>query len=268
MPLRVIAAAQATGRQVFAVVVEGWAEPADFSHVPHVVVRVGAGGYAIEQFRAHGVRQIVMCGRAQRPSLMAIRPDAGMARMLLRVGIAAWQGDDGLLKAVVRILEEDGFEVVPSQAIVRDILPEPGLLGATAPEELARGDIRRGIAVVRALGAVDVGQCAVVQQGLVLGVEAIEGTDALLARCAGLRREGPGGVLVKLVKPGQDRRVDLPTIGPVTVAGAAAAGLVGIAIEARGTIVVDRPATVAAADAAGLFLLALDPDDFLKETTP
>ncbi len=268
MPLRVIAAAQAAGRQVFAVVVEGWAEPADFSHVPHVVVRVGAGGYAIEQFRAHGVRQIVMCGRAQRPSLMAIRPDAGMARMLVRVGIAAWQGDDGLLKAVVRILEEDGFEVVPSQAIVRDILPEPGLLGATAPGELARGDIRRGIAVVRALGAADVGQCAVVQQGLVLGVEAIEGTDALLARCAGLRREGPGGVLVKLVKPGQDRRVDLPTIGPVTVAGAAGAGLVGIAIEARGTIVVDRPATVAAADAAGLFLLALDPDEFLKETTP
>jgi UDP-2,3-diacylglucosamine hydrolase len=266
MPLRVIAAAQAAGRQVFAVVVEGWAEPADFSHVPHVVVRVGAGGYAIEQFRAHGVRQIVMCGRAQRPSLMAIRPDAGMARMLVRVGIAAWQGDDGLLKAVVRILEEDGFEVVPSQAIVRDILPEPGLLGATAPGELARGDIRRGIAVVRALGAADVGQCAVVQQGLVLGVEAIEGTDALLARCAGLRREGPGGVLVKLVKPGQDRRVDLPTIGPVTVAGAAAAGLVGIAIEARGTIVVDRPATVAAADAAGLFLIALDPDEFLKET--
>ncbi|CAA9224929.1 MAG: UDP-2,3-diacylglucosamine pyrophosphatase [uncultured Craurococcus sp.] len=268
MPLRVIAAAQAAGRQVFAVVVEGWADPADFRHVPHIIVRVGAGGHAIEQFRAHGVRQIVMCGRAQRPSLMAIRPDVGMARMLLRVGIAAWQGDDGLLKAVVRILEEDGFEVVPSQAIVRDILPEPGLLGAAAPQALARGDIRRGIAVVRALGAVDVGQCAVVQQGLVLGVEAIEGTDALLARCAGLRREGPGGVLVKLVKPGQDRRVDLPTIGPVTVAGAAAAGLVGIAIEARGTIVVDRPATVAAADAAGLFLLALDPDEFLKETTP
>ena len=266
MPLRVIAAARAMGREVFAVVVEGWAEPADFRAVPHVVVRVGAGGHAIEQFRAHGVRQIVMCGRAQRPSLMAIRPDAGMARMLFRVGVAAWQGDDGLLKAVVRILEEDGFEVVPSQAIVRDILPEPGLLSAAAPDALAEADIRRGIAVVRALGAVDVGQCAVVQQGLVLGVEAIEGTDALLARCAGLRREGPGGVLVKLVKPGQDRRVDLPTIGPVTVEGAAAAGLAGIAIEAAGTIVVDREATVAAADAAGLFLLALRPDEWLNQT--
>ena len=269
MPHRVIAAARASGREVFVVVVEGWADPADFAGVPHITVRVGAGGHAMEQFRAHGVRQIVMCGRASRPSFTAIFPDAGMAKMLLRVGRAAWQGDDGLLKAVVRILEEDGYEVVPSQAIVRDILPEAGQLGAHAPEERAREDIRRGIAVVRALGQVDVGQCAVVQQGLVLGVEAIEGTDALLARCAGLRREGPGGVLVKLVKPGQDRRVDLPTIGPVTIEGAAAAGLAGIAIEAGGTIVVDRPATVAAADVAGLFLIALGAAELQStETTP
>jgi DUF1009 family protein len=191
-----------------------------------------------------------------------------MLRMLARVGVAAWQGDDGLLKAVVRILEEDGFEVVPSQAIVQDALPPPGLLGSHAPGPEARRDIARGIAVVRALGVVDVGQCAVVQQGLVLGVEAIEGTDALLARCALLRREGPGGVLVKLVKPGQDRRVDLPTIGPVTVANALAAGLAGIAIEADGTIVVDRPATIAAADRGGLFLLAFRPDSFTEETAP
>ena len=269
MPLRVIAAARAAGREVFAVVVDGWGDPGDFAAIPHIVVRVGAGGHAVEQFRARGVRQIVMCGRAQRPSLAAIRPDVGMARMLLRLGKAMFQGDDGLLKATVRVLEEDGFEVVPSQAIVRDILPEPGLLGSIAPDDRAREDIRRGIAVVRALGGVDVGQCAVVQQGLVLGVEAIEGTDALLARCAGLRREGSGGVLVKLVKPGQDRRVDLPTIGPVTVAGAATAGLAGIAIEAGGTIVVDRPATVAAADAAGLFLIALGAAELQStETTP
>jgi len=109
----------------------------------------------------------------------------------------------------------------------------------------------------------------VVQQGLVLGVEAIEGTDALLDRCATLRREGPGGVLVKLLKPGQDRRVDLPTIGPVTIEHAARAGLAGIAIEAAGTIVVDRATTVAAAEAAGLFLVAITPDEFQPaETTP
>jgi DUF1009 family protein len=268
VPLQVAAAAQAAGRDVFTVVIEGWADPADYRHLPHLAIRLGAAGQAIEVLRARGIRQLVMCGAAKRPSFLSIRPDAGMARLLLKIGRAAWQGDDGLLKAVVRVLEEEGFEILPAQAILRDILPKAGRLGAVAPEAMALEDIRRGIAVVQALGAVDVGQGAVVQQGLVLGVEAIEGTDALLARCAGLRREGPGGVLVKLVKPGQDRRLDLPTVGPATIAGAAAAGLAGIAIEAGGTILVDRAATIAAADAAGLFLLAIRPDEFLKETAP
>ena len=268
VPLQVAAAARASGRDVFAVVIEGWADPADYAHLPHLAIRLGAAGEAIEALRARGIRQLVMCGTAKRPSFLSIRPDAGMARLLVKIGRAAWQGDDGLLKAVVRVLEGEGFEILPAQAILQGILPEAGRLGALAPEVQALEDIRRGVAVVRALGAVDVGQGAVVQQGLVLGVEAIEGTDALLARCAGLRREGPGGVLVKLVKPGQDRRVDLPTVGPATIAGAAAAGLAGIAIEAGGTILVDRAATIAAADAAGLFLVAIRPDDYLKETTP
>lgn len=268
VPLQVAAAARASGRDIFAVVIEGWADPTDYAHLPHLVIRLGAVGEAIEALRARGIRQLVMCGTAKRPSFLSIRPDAGMARLLVKIGRAAWQGDDGLLKAVVRVLEEEGFEIIPAQAILNGVLPEAGQLGALAPEAQAQEDIRRGIAVVRALGAVDVGQGAVVQQGLVLGVEAIEGTDALLARCAGLRREGPGGVLVKLVKPGQDRRVDLPTVGPATIAGAAAAGLAGIAIEAGGTILVDRAATIAAADAAGLFLVAIRPEDILKETMP
>jgi len=116
---------------------------------------------------------------------------------------------------------------------------------------------------------VDVGQAVVVQQGLVLGVEAIEGTQALLERCRDLRREGPGGVLVKMPKPGQSRLADLPTIGPATVHAAAAAGLRGLAIEGNGTIVIDRGAAVAAAEEAGLFLLALDPAETqAQETMP
>jgi DUF1009 family protein len=109
------------------------------------------------------------------------------------------------------------------------------------------------------LGALDVGQAAVVQQGIVLGVEAVDGTDALLARCGPLRRDGPGGVLVKVAKPGQDRRADLPTIGPQTVAAAAAAGLSGIAVEAGATFVADRTAVAAAADRAGLFVVGVAP---------
>jgi DUF1009 family protein len=269
LPLSVARAARAAGRPVFAVALEGWADPAAWAGMPHMVERVGAAGRILAALRREGVRQVVLAGRAARPSLLSLRPDATGARLLARIGRAFFAGDDGLLRAVARVLEEEGFEVVAPHAVLSDLLPGPGLLTRAAPDGTARADIRRGIAVVRALGAVDVGQGAVVQQGLVLGVEAIEGTDALLARCAGLRREGPGGVLVKLVKPGQDRRLDLPTIGPVTVEGAIAAGLRGIAIEAGGTILVDRAATVAAANAAGLFLLSLRPDAFTEEeSTP
>ena len=136
-----------------------------------------------------------------------------------------------------------------------------GLLSHAAADAAALADIRRGVAVARALGAVDVGQACVVQQGIVLAVEAIEGTDAMLARAAALARPGPGGVVVKLVKPGQDRRADLPTIGVGTIRAAAAAGLRGVAFEAGGTLLADREAMVAATDAAGLFLLGVDPNE-------
>jgi DUF1009 family protein len=268
LPLALARTVRAAGRPIFVAVMEGWAEPRDWAGFPHIVARPGAAGTTIAAMRRAGVRQLVLCGRAQRPSMAALRPDATAVRLLAKIGRAWFDGDDGLLRGVVRVLEEEGFEILPPHAVLTDLIPGPGLLTQGAgPDADARIDIRRGILVVRALGAVDVGQGAVVQQGLVLGVEAIEGTDAMIDRCAGLRREGaPGGVLVKLVKPGQDRRLDLPTIGPVTIARAAAAGLRGIAIEAGGTILVDRATTLAAAEATGLFVLALRPDDVLTET--
>ena len=171
-------------------------------------------------------------------------------------------GDDGLLSALVRALEDEGFRMVGADDVVSDLLAPQGPLGAVAPEAEAKADIALGIDVALALGALDVGQAVVVQQGLVLGVEAAEGTDALIERCGGLRRAGPGGVLVKVKKPGQDRRVDLPTIGVSTVTAAAAAGLSGIAVEAGGTLVMDRSAVAETADRVGVFVIGVPvPDD-------
>src|SRR5207302_4676184 len=137
-------------------------------------------------------------------------------------------------------LEREGFRVIGADQLLDEAeLPE-GALGRVRPDADALGDIALGLRLARALGALDIGQAVVVQQGLVLGVEAIEGTDELLRRCAALRREGPGGVLVKIEKPGQDPRADRPTIGLRTVLLAAEAGLQGIAVEANATIVLDR----------------------------
>jgi hypothetical protein len=201
-----------------------------------------------------------MIGPVRRPSFFDLRPDAEGAKLLARIGRAAFAGDDGLLAAIIKILAQEGFNVLGAHEVMREVLAPAGLLTKTAPDAMALSDIERGIVVVRHLGQADVGQGCVVQQGLVLAVEAIEGTDAMLARAGTLRIDGTGGVLVKLSKPNQDRRADLPTIGPVTVRNVAAAGLRGVAFEAQATILAEREAMLAAADAAGLFLLGLEPE--------
>jgi len=154
---------------------------------------------------------------------------------------------------------EEGFRVVGAQELLAGELAPSGRLGAHAPDAQAEADIVRGVAIVRALGAADLGQAVVVQQGVVLGVEAVEGTDALIQRAGDLRRGGPGGVLVKLPKPGQELRADLPVIGRRTVERAAAAGLRGIAVAAGATLVLERDAVIECADRGGLFLLGIAP---------
>lgn len=258
LPGRVAAAARAAGRQVFIVGLEGFADKQVLAPFPYAVVRMGAASRIVELLRANACRDLVLIGPVRRPSLLDMRPDAMGARLLARAGRAAFAGDDGLLKAVVQVLGEEGFNVLGAHDILTEALGPRGLLSKAAPDAQAGLDIQRGVAVARALGAADVGQGCIVQQGLVLCVEAIEGTDAMIARSAGLRRPGVGGVLVKVVKPGQDRRADLPTIGPDTVRAVHAAGLRGIAFEAGGTILAERDETVRLADGLGVFLLGLD----------
>jgi DUF1009 family protein len=260
LPARVAEAARAAGRPVFVVALDGYAEIARLAPFPHAVSRLGAAGRTLSLLRENGCVDLVLVGPVRRPSLLDLRPDAEGARIIARIGRAAFAGDDGLLAAIVRVLGEEGFAVIGAHEVLTEALAPRGRLGSVGPDARALADIVRGVAVARALGAVDVGQGCVVQQGIVLAVEAIEGTDAMLSRAAGVARPGPGGVLVKLVKPGQDRRADLPTIGPGTVAAAAAAGLRGIAFEAAGTLITDRAGCIAAADRAGLFLLGIDPD--------
>ncbi len=265
IPGQVAAAARAAGRDVFIVGLEGFAQAAVIAPYKHEVIRIGAVSRILAALRAHGCQDLVMIGAVRRPSIFDLRPDAEGARLLARAGRMAIAGDDGLLAAVVRVLGENGFRVIGAHEILREALGPRGVLTRASPDAQAMADIERGVAVVRALGTVDVGQCCVVQQGFVLAVEAVEGTDAMLSRCGDLARSGPGGVLVKLVKPNQERRADLPTIGPITIQGAIAAGLRGVAFEAEGTILADKDACIAAADAAGLFLLGLDPETVHRE---
>jgi DUF1009 family protein len=264
LPGRVAAAAAASGRAVFIIGLEGFAEPAVIGAWPHVYLRMGAVKNILGALRLHGCADLVLIGPVRRPSFLDIRPDADGVKMLARIGRSAFAGDDGLLKAVIRVLGEEGFRVLGAHEILNEALGPRGQLSIAGPDANAMADIRRGIAVTRALGLADVGQCCVVSAGVVIAVEAVEGTDAMLARCGTLLDQmgmaKPAGVLVKSVKPGQDRRADLPTIGPETIRLAAEAGLVGIAYDAGGTILAERGTCIARADQHGLFLLGFDPE--------
>ena len=259
LPGDVAAAAQAAGRDVFIVALEGYAEPEVVAPYPHQTLRIDAVGAMRQALQAQGCRELVIIGPVKRPSIFSLRPDAEGIKMLARIGRAAFGGDDGLLGAVLRVLGEDGFTVVGAHEILGGALGKSGLLTAKAPDETALADISRGVEVLKIIGAADIGQACVVQQGIVLAVETVEGTDAMLARVAAVARPGPAGVLVKLAKPGQERRADLPTIGVETIRQVQNAGLRGVAFEAGSTILANGSLMIEAANAGGIFLLGVEP---------
>lgn len=257
LPKRLLEACRATGRPAFVLALEGHTEPALVAGAEHVWIRLGAVADGFAALHASNVAEVVFAGPVKRPSLTSLMPDLRAAKFLARVGVRAL-GDDGLLSALVKEFEAEGFRVVGIDDVLADLVAPTGAIGRLVPDDGSRADIARGLAVVRALGSLDIGQGAVIEAGVVLGVEAIEGTDALIERAGKLKREGPRrGVLIKAKKPGQERRVDLPTIGVGTVDRVAAAGFAGIAIEAGSALIVDRDEVARRADAAGIFVVGV-----------
>jgi hypothetical protein len=229
----------------------------------HHWIPIGRWGRLVKLLRSENCRDLIFIGTLVRPALSEIRLDWGTLRIMGRVWAAFKGGDDHLLSGIGRILEQDGFRMVGIRDVAPDLLMPDGCLTRAAPDANAAADIARGRAVLHALSPFDIGQATIVIDGHVVAVEDIEGTDALLARVARLRKEGRirasamRGALVKTPKSGQDLRFDLPTIGPRTIEGATAAGLAGIAAVAGNTIVVEAQAMIEAADAAGLFVTGL-----------
>jgi DUF1009 family protein len=215
-------------------------------------------GRLFADLRAAGCGTVVFAGGMRRPDLNPLRFDLTMIRLAPRLMAGLKQGDDATLRLIASVFEAEGFTIRAAHDILADLLAPAGIPTRAQPSEADRSDARRAAEIVALLGRADVGQAAVVANGICLGLESIQGTDALLdfvARTAGpFRTTGARGVLLKAPKPAQDWRVDLPAIGPATVEGAVRAGLAGIAVQAGGVLVLDRTATVAAADAAGLFL--------------
>ena len=263
LPIAVADAVIAQGRRVVLFPIRGWADPAWVEKYPHCWLALAQVDRFLRRARAEGCRDVAFIGTAVRPPFRALRIDWGMFRLLPRVWRMYRGGDDHLLSGVVKVFEDHGFRILGAHEVAPEILVSEGPIGARAPSERDRADIARGLALLHAMGPYDVGQAAVVALNHVLAVEAAEGTDGMLARIAELRAKGRiptpvgAGVLVKAPKPGQEQRVDLPTIGPRTVTEAARAGLAGIAIVAGQAIVAEPDAVARAADEAGLFVVGI-----------
>jgi len=264
MPFAVADAVIGAGRRVVLFAVEGVADTARVAGYAHRWVKLGQGGGLMSMMREADCRDVVFIGSLTRPPLSKIRLDFGMLMMLPTIVSSFRGGDDHLLKNLGSILEKNGFRLVGAHEVAPQISVPKGDLTKLAPSPTELADIERGLGVLKAMGPFDVGQAVVVTNGHVIAIEGIEGTDEMLARVADLRRRGRlhapkgRGVIVKAPKPEQDRRFDLPAIGPKTVEGVAAAGLAGIAVAAGETIMAEPAATIMAAQQAGIFIIGIE----------
>jgi UDP-2,3-diacylglucosamine hydrolase len=261
IPLAVAAAVQRRGRRVMLFALRGFVDAKAVSAYPHCWIAVGQFGRFRRLARAEGCRDLVLVGGLVRPAIRQVRLDWATLVEMPRILRAFRGGDDHLLTGIGRILESDGFRLLGAHEVAPDITAPAGALGLHQPDADAAADIARGFEMLDALSPFDVGQAAVIAKGRILAVEAAEGTDAMLQRVVALREAGRiglsrgTGVLVKAPKQRQDRRFDLPSIGPDTVLHAARAGLAGIAVVAGGTIIAEPQRLVEAADENGLFVL-------------
>ncbi|MBI1172161.1 DUF1009 domain-containing protein [bacterium] len=246
---------QAVGHRPYVCALDGFL-PEDLT--PDLIFRMERLVPFLHHLAERGITRVCLAGAVTRPRLDPSLFDAATAQMVPQLLAAFAGGDDATLRAILTLFEDSGFAVEGVESLAPQLLPGPGVL-AGLPGPQAEADAARAAAIVAALGAVDVGQGAVVSGGLCLAVEALPGTDVMLAQVAGLpdtlRPKGQG-LAYKAAKPGQDRRVDLPTIGPQTLRGVVAAGLAGLAFQAGSVICLDLAQMRAEADRLGVFLWA------------
>ncbi|HZR83072.1 MAG TPA: UDP-2,3-diacylglucosamine diphosphatase LpxI [Candidatus Binatia bacterium] len=257
-PVLVARGAREAGVEVVACAHVGETDPAIESEVAECTwVRVGELGKIIRTFRQAGCTRAVMAGGIKKARLFSgFRPDLRGAAFLARMRTLH---DDKLLTGIADELAGEGIPVVASTIFLPRLVPEPGVLGRRAPRAREREDIRFGLAVAKAVGAFEIGQTVVVKDGLVVAVEAVEGTDAAIRRGGDLARRG--AVVVKVAKPGQDLRFDVPAVGPETIRLMSDVRATALAVEARRTLLLERDRLIAAADAAGIAVVAVEAEE-------
>jgi DUF1009 family protein len=254
------------GRRPVMFGIKGWAEAKVIERYAHHWIAIGQAGRFFRLAHAENCREVLFIGSVLRPPITQLRLDWQTIKLMPRVVRAFRGGDDNLLSGIAGVAETGGLRVIGVHDVAPEVFVPEGVLGRYQPSGRDDADIARALKVIATLGPFDVGQAAIVADNHVLAVEAAEGTDNMLARIAELRRLGrvtspPGvGVLVKAPKPGQDRRFDLPSIGPRTIENVARAGLAGLAVTAGSTMIAEPEEVTAAADRTKIFFVGVRED--------
>lgn len=256
LPALLVEECQKKGIDVFIIGFKGQTDLHLMGMAPHKWAALGAVGTILGTFKENNIKDLVLIGRIRRPSLREIKPDFKAAKILTRIGFRAL-GDNGLLSALRKELEAEGFVLHGIHEFCEDLLAKEMSFGPILPDTQQEKDILIGIEASQKIGRMDIGQSVVVQNGDVLGVEGAEGTDELIKRCGMLRKSGRGPILIKTCKPQQDRDLDMPTIGPDTIKTAFEAGFSGIIFEAGATLVVDPKTIEDLADQYKMFVRAV-----------
>ncbi|MCB9991436.1 MAG: UDP-2,3-diacylglucosamine diphosphatase LpxI [Rhodospirillales bacterium] len=257
LPGRLIHACDQAGQPVFIVGFEGQTDASILEGRNFMMTRLGAAGQILETLRTHDIHDLVLIGSIRRPTLTELKPDLRTAQFFATIALKSL-GDDGLLKVLRSELEKEGFVIHGVHRFVTDLLAPQEVIGKHKPKKADWPDIQRGIIASQQLGLLDIGQSVVVQEGILLGVEGVEGTDELIKRCGAYRRGGRGPILVKTCKPQQDHDFDLPAVGPETVRKCAAVGMSGIVLHAGHSLLIDRKKVAALADEHKLFVVGVD----------
>jgi UDP-2,3-diacylglucosamine hydrolase len=226
----------------------------------HIFIGLGEIGKALAFLKQNKVKEIVFAGKVKRPSLGSIKLDVKGLSFLGKLGIEIFKGGDNkILSHIVNLLEDQGFKVIGPENLIPELVAHLGVLGKTKPSKQDYKDISVGKEILAALGASDVGQAVIVEDGYVLGIEAAEGTDNLISRCGKLKKEEKRvGVLIKMKKVDQETRIDLPGIGTRTLLKIHKAGFKGIAVESGGSLIINIDAVIKKANELKLFLIGID----------
>lgn len=256
LPISIVKECEKKNIKPFVVLLSDFAKKEDYTSHAHISINFGDVGKAISFFRKNKVKYIVFAGGVKKPDLKTIWPDIKGFFLLIKLLKCKIFGDDTILQTTIQFLEKEGFEIFPVDKIMTDIKIHPGIAGKIEmPSKDYNDDINLGIKVLKQIGDLDIGQSVVIQNGVVMGIECIEGTQKLIERCGQLKyTTGRKPILVKIKKSKQTRKIDLPAIGEDTVTQVKQAGFAGIAIDSDNGLIINKESTIQSADRNKIFI--------------